>query len=315
MIQAIRQVKWSLQEVAPEDISAKKRSLWIDCANPSNKELGLIGERLGLDHRDLREFADENESPRAIPYKQYSLVIFKAPFFEKESVSTTSVAVLFNDSLILTLHRKEIKAIQHINDEEDDRRKEFISSPGLFLYRLMDEAMNEFFTVIDPIDEKVDELDSLIFKRQANDNTIRSIFSIKKTLIYFHKAFTANRDVVSAIEKRYLKHIKKNNLPLFSQIYHDITQLIDMGSTHREIMTGTLDFYLTSVSNNLNVVMKRLTAYGAIVLVPTFISGFYGMNFRYIPGLRETYGWLTAVGLMAFSVMFLYTYFKKKKYL
>ncbi|MCW4026371.1 MAG: magnesium and cobalt transport protein CorA, partial [Candidatus Bathyarchaeota archaeon] len=139
-------------------------------------------------------------------------------------------------------------------------------------------------------------------------------FRIKKTLIYFHKALTANREVVTSIEKQYLKHISKKELKEFRILYNDIVQLIDTCDTQRDVTTGVIDIYLSSVSNLTNDVVKKLTVIASFVLVPTLISGIYGMNFRIMPEIPWAYGYPFALGLMVFSVVAMWVYFKKAKW-
>jgi len=103
-------------------------------------------------------------------------------------------------------------------------------------------------------------------------------------------------------------------------LYNDVTQLIDMEGTYRDILTGTLDIYLSSISNNLNQVMKTLTIVASFVLIPTLISGIYGMNFSKaspynMPELYWQYGYFFALGLMLFSIIFTYIFFRKKGWL
>ena len=149
---------------------------------------------------------------------------------------------------------------------------------------------------------------------------MQHIFSIKKTLIFFHRALTANREVISSIEKEYVANIDKKNIKRFRALYNDVAQLIDMEGTYREILTGTLDIHLSSTSNNLNQAMKTLTIVASFVLVPTLISGIYGMNFvnnspYNMPELYWQYGYFFALGLMLFSIIAVYIFFKKKKWL
>ena len=165
------------------------------------------------------------------------------------------------------------------------------------------------------IEEEIDQIEDAVMDNPRKA-TIEKIFSTKKTLIFFHKALTANREVITSIEKEYVKDIDKNNIKRFRALYSDITQLIDSAGTYRDILTGTLEIYLSSVSNNLNQVMKTLTIVASFVMVPTLISGIYGMNFAYIPemhtALGEKYGYYFALGLMALSIGLMYAYFRRK---
>ena len=169
------------------------------------------------------------------------------------------------------------------------------------------------------MDDRIDVIEDKVIEK-PDKTTVKSIFTIKKTLIYFHKALTANREVISAIEKEYVANIDKKNIKRFRALYNDVTQLIDTEGTYRDILTGTLDVYLSSVSNNLGQVMKTLTVISAFVLIPTLISGIYGMNFNNasqynMPELYWQYGYFFALGLMLISMIVAYVFFRKKGWL
>jgi len=172
---------------------------------------------------------------------------------------------------------------------------------------------------MDELDEKIDVIEDRVVGK-PDKITVENIFSVKKTLIYFHRALTANREVISSIEKEYVADIDKKNIKRFRALYNDVTQLIDTEGTYRDILTGTLDIYLSSVSNNLGQIMKTLTVISAFVLIPTLISGVYGMNFtrnsQYnMPELYWQYGYFFALGLMLFSIISMYIFFRRKGWL
>jgi len=144
---------------------------------------------------------------------------------------------------------------------------------------------------------------------------IQEIFREKKALIHIERALAANRDVLLEIDKGGHKNVDKASLELFRYIYNDTVQLIDMISTDRDILSNTVDVYMTAISNNLAMTVNKLTAWGSLILIPTFIASIYGMNFAHQPELKWQYGYPFALGLMVLSAVILYSYFKKKKYI
>jgi magnesium transporter len=143
---------------------------------------------------------------------------------------------------------------------------------------------------------------------------VQAIFRLKRTLVYFHKAMIANRDVLMSLQKEYGKKVRNDVQRRLIHLYYDVAQLLDMIATYRDILTGSLDIYLTAVNNNMNKVMKKMAAYGTIVLVPTFIVGMYGMNFDVMPEIHWKYGYLFALGLILSSVILLVWYFKRNEW-
>jgi magnesium transporter len=215
----------------------------------------------------------------------------------------------------VTLRLKEIICVERLHKLTGTARLHlYEKGVGHFVYRYLDEILLSYFAIMDRVEERIDAVEVRVFRRPERP-TAKEIFSLKKILIYFHKALAANREVVTAIEKEYLKQIPKKDQKKFRNLYNDVVELLDLTSTYRDILTGTLDVYLSTVSNNLNHIMKKLTALASFVLIPTLITGIYGMNFAVMPELNWRYGYFMALGLMIFSVALLYMYFKKKDWI
>ena len=135
-------------------------------------------------------------------------------------------------------------------------------------------------------------------------------------MIYFHKSLVGNRKVIEGIEKQFVKEIKGKNTKKFQYLYNDINQLIDMVDTYRDILTNSLDVHYTALSNDMNIVMKRLTIITSFIMVPALIASIYGMNFVYPPDFElSKRSFYFALGLMGASIVGIYFFFKKMKWI
>lgn len=317
MIRVYKYVKGAIKGGSLSDLNSKKSMVWVDCFNPSPKELKEICSYTKIPLGDLKETVDEEERPKVMDIENYSLIIVRAPLFGKDEILTTPISTFLskNKNNVITIRLKEIRAVERIKDLMEKGKIKFLEKGiGSFVYKLLDEILNTYFNVLDKVDENIDKIEERVFEK-PDRTTVEHIFETKKTLIYFHKALTANREVITAIEKEYVAHIQRKDIKQFRTLYNDVVQLIDEEGTYRDVLTGTLDIYLSSVSNNLNIVMKKLTAMASFVLIPTLISGIYGMNFRMMPELYWTYGYFFALGLMVLSITAMYIYFKKKDWI
>jgi len=291
---------------------------WAECVNPDHKELKLLSEKAKIPLRDLKETIDKDERPKVADLDHYSLIVVRTPWIVHNAIKTTPISIFLskNKNNVITITLKEIDPIDKIKKLVKENKID-LHNNGLsfFTYRLMDEVFEVYFSIMAVLEEKIDKIEDAVIEN-PNKTTVKNIFSIKKTLIFFHKALTANREVVSAIEKEYVPNIDKKNVKKFRTLYDDVTQLIDTEGTYRDILTGTLDIYLSSVSNNLNKVMKTLTMGASFILIPTLISGIYGMNFQFMPeintALGQRFGYFFALGLMVLSVALSYLFFKRK---
>ena len=295
---------------------------WADCTNPTKKELKDLSEKAKIPLNDLKNVLDGNERPKVSDLEKYSLIIVRTPIIEQDEILTTPLSIFISKDKnnIVTITLKKINSVQKIKQLIDSKKIDMHDKGiSFFTYRLLDEVLNAYFSILDMLEEKMDSIEDHVIEK-PDKRSVRNIFSVKKTLIYFHKALAANREVISSIEKEYVSNIDKKNIKRFRTLYNDVTQLIDTEGTYRDILTGILDVYLSSVSNNLNKVMKTLTIGASFILIPTLIASIYGMNFNTaspynMPELLWNYGYFFALGSMVLSVSITYIFFKRKGWL
>lgn len=294
---------------------------WAECINPTEKEIKDISEKAKIPIPILREVLDREERPKIAELENYSLIIVRAPWVEHDVIKTTPLSIFIskNKNNVVTISLKETASLQKVRQlVTGNNINLYKESMSYFTYRLLDEIFETYFSILDMLEEKIDKIEEKVINNPEKISA-QNIFAVKKTLIFFHNALTANREVVAAIEKEYVNHIDKKNIKRFITLYDDVTQLIDMEGTYRDILTGILDIYISSVSNNLNKVLKTLTIGASFILIPTLISGIYGMNFLFIPEINtqlgQRFGYYFALGLMVLSVILSYLFFKRKGWL
>ncbi|MBN2368158.1 magnesium/cobalt transporter CorA [Candidatus Woesearchaeota archaeon] len=298
-----------------DEIGKIKSEVWIKCISPSKAELKEISEKTGIAYEDMARAIDENERPGIYDFEEYSVLTFHAPFLNKnKNYVTVPVTIIIKNNVILLLSTRALESLQNIELLDDRKKIDVLEHDVTFtIYIILSEIVNHFFRISDELDDAVDRIEETVFRKHT-ERTVKAIFSLKKTLIYFHKSLTGNREVITGIEKQFLKEIKGRNLKKFRYLYNDVIQLIDMVATYRDILTGSLDIYLTSVSNDLNEIVRKLTVMAAFVMVPTLISGIYGMNFQYMPEIHNwgIYGYPFALGMMVLSIIITYIFFKRR---
>lgn len=288
---------------------------WIDCHNPSDSEIEQVSKKMEIPASEFK--IDHYKRPHIESYPKYSFILIKGI---SEKAEITSIGLFFFKKDIITIHHKPIKSFSKLKKlPKPQQLLIFNKGSPYFVYRLLDAITSDFLEVIDSIGEEIEKIEETVVSGITEDIT-KDIFKQKRTFIHIHKALKANRDVISALEKRYLKEFKEEDLKLLRNVYNDTVQVIDLETTHKEILTGVLDMYISTVSNNLNKIMKTLTIISAFILIPTLISGIYGMNFSRegtlnMPELYWDFGYFFALGLMALSIIITYWVFKRKKWL
>jgi len=317
MIKVLKYVKDHIEEGTLDDLSSPANFVWADCFKPTLSELRLISEKSGILLDDLKDSLKNDERPKILDIAgPYSLILFASPAFEEEEISTTPVFIYVSKdhNSVITIRSKDTKSIGRIKEQVTSGKNLLDKGAGFFVYRLLDEILTTYFHIVDSIEEKIEDIEKLVYENPEK-KVVADIFSVKKTLIFFHKSLSANREVITSIEKEYLADIEKKHVKQFRNLYNDVIQLIDIVSTYRDILTGTLDLYLSSVSNNLNQIVKKMTSLTIIIMIPTFIATIYGMNFKIMPELNLPYGYFLTLGVIIVSGIASYLYFKKKEWI
>lgn len=317
MIKVTRYTRRGIVEGSVNDIHPAGKFVWVDCYNPSPEEIKVISDKTGIPAQILKNSMDDDLRPRAIDVRDYSELIFKAYYAKKKGqhdVANFSVFTNATRSNLIILRRKKIKAIEELNKLPSDNKISLMNKGiGYLLYRICDQVLDEFFEVLDDIQEEIDHLEEKIF-RIRDKKILSMILHTKKTLIYFYRALSANREAIANIQKEFISGIEKKNTRIFRDLYSSCSQLIDIVSTYRELITGALEIHMSATSNNLSEVMKLLSGVAAIIMVPTLITGIYGMNFKYMPELAWQWGYPLSLLAMVLCAVVLFIIFRKKQW-
>ena len=148
--------------------------------------------------------------------------------------------------------------------------------------------------------------------RASTSASVRSLHAVKRELIQLRKSVWPLREVINILERGDFPIIKKATRVYLRDLYDQVVQVMDTVETHRDIMSGMLDVYLSSISNRTNAVMKVLTVITTIFMPMSLLAGIYGMNFRFMPGLASPLGFFVVIGIMGVIAFGMITYFLRK---
>lgn len=288
---------------------------WADCTAPTADDIGLISALVGLTAEELEKLLLRNQRPILRNLEHYSLIVIHSVEARDQSWHTAPLLMFVSKTRhdLITVHRKECLGIKRIG-EYSEQRMVSVFNKGIthFVSIVLDEIMDTFFLTIDDLSDRIERIEEEMFDYARSKAVMQKTFSTKKSLIYIHKALVANRDVIAGIEKEYATFLDQKQVAIFRELNSDIVQMIEMVTTYRDILTSAIEIHLSTISNSLNVIMKRVTSWGAIILVPSLIAGIFGMNFHVIPFLNSQFGFWLAIGSMIASIYILALYFKRK---
>jgi magnesium transporter len=220
---------------------------------------------------------------------------------------------LIGPDYVITVHEESLQPLL-------DLRRRWESSPGLMqmgatylLYELMDEVLDDYFPLLDALDERIDEFEDRLFL-EFQEHLSGDIFALKRCLLQIRRIAGPTRDVANILLRRDADSGGKH-FAYFQDLYDHAVRIVDTVDTFRDILSSALDSYLAIASNRMNAVMKTLTSWSIILLVPTLIAGIYGMNFTHMPELNTRHGYFIVLGVMISIIVALMLYFKRKEWL
>jgi magnesium transporter len=181
-------------------------------------------------------------------------------------------------------------------------------------YTLLDAIVDNYFTVIEKIGEEIESLEEEVITNPDTE-TVKRIHLLKRELIFLRKSVWPLREVINTLERGESPIVQDDSRVFLRDVYDHTIQVIDTIETFRDMVSGMLDVYLSSVSNRMNQVMKVLTIIATIFIPLTFIAGIYGMNFKFMPELEQKWAYPLVLLLMLVIGIIMLLWFRRRRWL
>jgi magnesium transporter len=250
-------------------------------------------------------------------FDEYIFLVVKMHTFdaETEEIDIEQVSIVFGRNFVITFQEREGDIFEAVRNRLKNGRGSIRKAGADYLaYALIDALVDSYFSVLEWIGEEIEDIEEELVANPAPE-TLRRIHFLKREMIYLRRSVWPLRETISSLERSESPLIKHSTGIYLRDLYDHTVQVIDCVETFRDMLSGMLDIYLSSISNRMNEVMKFLTIIGTIFIPLTFIAGVYGMNFEYMPGLKWHWGYFTVLAVMGVASMVLLAYFKRKKWL
>jgi magnesium transporter len=289
-------------------------TLWFDFESPTEQELEFLKKELKLHHLTLEDLVKQNQRPKIEAFEGYVYIAIHALVRKNHwEIEPAEVDLLLGPNWIVMVRYGTIPGLveTHFNECIDNA---IARGADFLLYTVVDLIVDGYFPLLDDMEEEIDTLEDRLLERTDLEDMNR-LFSFKRSLVHVRRAIGPQREVFNQLTRHDFPLVRPQHTVYFRDVYDHLIRISDELDSLRDILSGALEVHLSSISNQLNVTMKRLTAWGTIFVVVTAIAGVYGMNFEHMPELKWQYGYLFAIALMAAISGGLYFYFKKKDYL
>lgn len=304
-----------------EDVKAHKETdsvTWINIDGLNAiTEIEKIGKQYELHPLVLEDIVNTTQRPKIDEYDDYLFVVLKMLYYDNdENIVIEQVSFILGKNYVLSFQESEGDVFDTVRERirHGNGRIRGLKSDYL-LYALIDAVVDNYFSIIETLGNKIEDLETDLFEGNAKEDISIDIQQLKREILKVRRAIFPLREIINRIDKGEHPLIYKRTITYYRDIYDHLIQVSENIDIYREMIWSLMDMYMTTISNKMNEVMKVLTIMSSIFIPLTFLAGIYGMNFEYIPELKTHNGYFILLGVMLIIFISLLFYFKRKKWL
>ncbi len=255
--------------------------IWLDLdgEDPGTYQ-PLLTDTLKFHALAIEDALLDSHSPKLNDWIDYVYVVLHAVDFDINllDVDTHEVDFFVGKNYLVTHHVEPVRAIERVRRACLRDERHLLRGPDYLLYEIADGIVSDFLPCVDALDEEIDRVEEEVFDRPTSD-TLSRLFTLKRAVIHLRRILSPQREVMNRLARDDYAPIEETERVYFRGAYDQLVRLYDINESLRDLVSGTLDMYLSVISHRLNEVMKVLTIVTVLGLPLTFFTGFFGMNF------------------------------------
>jgi len=311
-----------MEGLSPEECLSltknKRKVTWVTLEGIS--ESGLIqkfASSFDLHPLVTEDISHTRQRPKVEDYDEYLYIVVRMPFYNNKSdnINTEQISFILGRNYVLTFQEKRIGIFDPVRERlRKGKGRARRSGPDFLTYALLDLVVDHFFVILEKLGEKIGSMEEQVLK-DPSPKMLQKIRNLKREMLVLRKSVWPLRELLLSMERESSSKnplVKKETAVYLRDVYDHTIQVIDTTETFRDMASGMLDIYLSSLSNRMNEIMKVLTVIGTIFIPLTFITGLYGMNFRFMPELEHPLGYPAVLSFMALAIIIMLYDFKRK---
>jgi magnesium transporter len=288
---------------------------WLDIDSVHHTDiLEAVGAQANLHPLVIEDIHNTYQRPKVEDYEQYLYIVLKMISWDEAAteIQGEQVSLVLGENFVLSFKEDPGDIFDPIRTRlREGKGRIRKQGPDYLAYALLDQVVDHYFLVLENLGEKIEDLEEELVTN-PDASTLQTIHHLKRELIFLRKSVWPLREAISSLERGESPLFQPDTLVYLRDVYDHAIQVIDTIETFRDMVSGMLDIYLSSVSNRMNEVMKVLTIIATIFIPLTFIAGIYGMNFTNMPELGWPMGYFMVWGLMILIFIGMLIFFKRK---
>lgn len=281
------------------------------------KLLEKLGKRYQIHPLVLEDILNTHQRPKVEIFEDHLFVVLKMLSFDQEQneINHEQISLILGKNFVITFQERLGDILDPIRERLQNPHGRLRKNGADYLaYTIIDIIVDHYFFLLENLGEKIEILEENVIDK-PDQNTVKDIQLLKRELIFLRKSVWPLRELISELSRDETSLISNFTSPYLRDVYDHTIQVIDTIETFRDMVSGILDIYLSSVSNKMNEVMKVLTIIATIFIPLTFIAGIYGMNFEFMPELKWHWGYPLVWFVMMIILVGMLIYFRRKNWL
>jgi magnesium transporter len=307
---------FGIEEVA-ERLTGDGVTLWVDLCGPSHDDLALLAEELGLHELAVEDAVQEHERPKLDRYATHSFLTAYAVRLDTATgrLETVELDAFLTPKALVTVRADDRFDIGRVTARWDGSPQLAGSGVAFLVHGLLDVVVDSHFEAVQALDDHVEHLEDMVFDERPRTTEVqRRSLAMRRSLVTLRRVVLPMREVVNTVMRRDLGLVDDAMMPYFQDVYDHVLRASEWTESLRDLVATIRDTQLNIQGYRLNLIMKKVTGWAAIIALPTAVTGFYGQNVPY-PGYDQPWGFWVSTAVMVLLSGGLYTSFKRRDWL
>jgi magnesium transporter len=292
--------------------SGDGRFVWIGLHDPAPEELDSVAREFDLHELAAEDATKPHQRPKLEVYGDTVFVVLRTVHYEEreEQVETGEVMIFAGPGFVITVRHGPYADLHPVRTWVEERPELLRCGPGAVVHAVIDRIVDEYEPVADAVDEDIEEAENEVFSPERTNPTGR-IYGLQREVLELHRAVAPLVQPLRRLVSGEFDFVTDELKHYFADVFDHVVRTNERVETFRDLLHGVLEANLAQVSVRQNEDMRKISAWVAIIAVPTMIAGIYGMNFEHMPELEWTFGYPAVLAVILVTCTGLYAYFKR----
>jgi magnesium transporter len=311
------------RDLSPTDINKAlvddRGLIWIDLDTTCRPHVAILEHVCKFHPLTIEDTLNPNSRVKLDEYPDYLFLIIRGVRFYETTddpydLETFNLNFYLGRRFLVTVHAGYSAAVDAVADKIERTPELMARGVDRIAHAVMDAAIDAYCPLLDQLDEFVDSLEQRVFEN-FDQESLRDIFAVKRTVLSLRRHLAPQREVFNALANRPTALLSPESQVYFRDIHDHVLRINDSLDTYRDLLSSTLDSYLSQVSNRLGNVTKGLSLFATVTLPFVIISGMWGMNFQHIPLSSHPHGFWILLGVQLLIGLLLIGFFRFRRYI